>query len=207
METYSIPDGYTVWYDAAEKLNDAADSSQDCLSVLCILSGIGAWEITNEQGHVYRAPVDDEESAQLTETRAMPVESYAAGDNRLPTLVARRFGLGEVFIFRNAGYLLQGDNIIDRKVFRLSSGESGEATISRTTLREILEEGGDDDTYWKHLEWRHLQVVVDSVGGQSDRFRLLSEIFRRKADAQMDAKTFIPQGDQFADSDFVGLNF
>lgn len=206
METYSIPDGYTVWYDAAEKLNDAADSSRDCISALCTLSGIGSWEITNEQEHIYRAPVDDEESAQMTATGVMPVESYAAGDNQIPTLVARHFGLGEVFICRNAGYLLQGDNIIDRKVFRLLSGESGEATISQTTLQEILEEDGDGDTYWKHLEWRHLQVVVDSVGAQSERFRLLSEIFRRKADAQMDAETFVPYGDQFADSDFVDLN-
>ena len=206
METYQISDGYSVWYDAAEKLNGAADEQEDCLSALCTLSGIGAWETTSDGQLIYRAASHGDEAAQLTPTGVMPVERYIPGDNQLPTRVAQHFGLGEVVICRNAGYLLQGDNIIDRKVFRLLSGETGDGIIAETTLQEILEEDGDDDTYWKSLEWRHLQVIVDSSGEQSERFRLLSEILRRKADAEMDAATFVPYGDQFADSDFVDLN-
>lgn len=206
METYPIPDDYSVWYDAADKLNDAADSQQDCLSALCTLSGVGVWGSTDDGQFIYRTPSDDDVT-QLTSTGVIPVESYIPGDNQIPTRVARYFGLGEAVVCRNAGYLLQGDDIIDRKVFRLSPGETDNVTIVETTLQEILEEDGDDDTYWKHLEWRHLQVVVDSSGGQSERFRLLSKIMLRKADAQMDAETFVPYGDSFADSDFVDLNF
>ena len=124
-------------------------------------------------------------------------------DDMLPTRVVQHFGLGEIVVCSNAGYFLQGDNIIDRKVYRLSPQEPDGSIVTETTLREILQRDGDDDVYWKPLEWKHLQMVVDSDGGQEERFKLLSEILQRKVDAKLSEMTFIPYGDSFADSDFV----
>ena len=44
---------------------------------------------------------------------------------------------------------------------------------------------------------------MDPSGGQLGRFELLSAIFRRLAEVGMDSETFVPYGNQFADSDFV----
>jgi hypothetical protein len=191
-----------VW-DAADKLKTASDWDQDCVSVLCTLSGVGTWEIADNGRMIYRAPCNDYDDSTLTETGVHPVEVYGPGDEAIPTRVAQTFGLGEVVVCQNAGDFLQGDTIIARRVHRITQDESGSHTISETTLRDILGEDGDGDYWWKPLEWRHLQLVVDPDGGQQDRLILLSEILYRIASAEMDAETFIPYGHQFADSDFI----
>ena len=199
--TYSMEDQYGEAWDAADKLRAAAAWPQDCLSVLCTLSGVGEWEIAENGRMVYRAPCTDTERGQLTETGVYPVETYGPGDTAIPTLVAQHFGLGEVAASRNAGYLLQSK--IDRPVYRVQQDATGNSVIVETTLRHILEEDGDADIEYKTLEWRHIQVVVDATGGQQDRFLLLSEILQTRAGAEMDAATFVPYGNEFADSDFI----
>ncbi len=203
MTTYSIGDRWVELWDVAEKLKAASEWQQDCVSALCTMSGAGTWEIDETGRMVYRASYGGAEQAHLTETGVPPVEFYGPGDNAIPTKVAQHFGLGELVVCRNAGDFLQGETIIERRVYQMKQNESGTPAISETTLRQILEEDGDEDYWWKPLEWRHLQSVVDSAGGQQDRFILLSEILHRIAGAEMDAETFVPYGDQFADSDFV----
>ena len=116
--------------------------------------------------------------------------------------MAQYFGLGEVAICPNAGDFLQGDAIWGRRIYQIRRDESENPAVVETTLPQILKDDGDDDVYWKTLEWRHLQVVVDETGGQRERF-LLAEILQRMADAELADATFIPYGDQFTDSDFI----
>lgn len=204
MTTYSLTDSWPELWDLADKLAEAADPGKDCLSVLCSLSEQGKWE-TQEGGiRTYRTPIKAEERNQRTETGVLPVETYIPGDNSIPTRIARRFGLGEYVVCKSAGYILQGDTIIDRPIHRTRGDDLEDQSIAPTTLSEILREDSDDgDVYWKSLEWRHIQAVVDESGGQVSRFELLSAIFRRLAEAMMDSETFIPYGEQFADSDFI----
>ena len=180
-----------------------ADPDKDCLSALCSLSKEGTWETSDDGEPFYSAPVKVDEATQLTETGVLPIESYTAGDNSIPTRVARQLGLGEFVVCKNAGYILQGETILDRAVYKATS-ENGEGRdFKPTTLSEILQEDSEDDIYWTPLEWRHLQSVVDESGGQACRFELLSSILKRLAEAGMDSETFVPYGHQFADSDFV----
>ena len=199
--TYSMEDQYGEAWDAADKLRAAAAWPQDCLSVLCTLSGVGEWEIAENGRMVYRAPCTNTERGQLTETGVYPVETYGPGNTVIPTLVAQHFGLGEVAASRNAGYLLQSK--IDRPVYRFQQDTSDNPAIIETTLRHILEEDGDADIEYKTLEWRHIQRVVDATGGQQDRFLLLADILHTRARAEMDSATFVPYGNEFADSDFI----
>ena len=201
--TYSVADCWPRVWDVAEVLESASKWQQDCLSVLCTLSGVGVWEIADDGQMVYRASCEDDERNQRTETGVYPVEIYRPSGHIIPTRVAQCFGLGEMAVCGNAGDFLQGDQIWGRRIYQVKQGESSNPVILETTLPDILKEDGYEDVYWKTLEWRHIQVVVDSTGGQRERFLLLSEILRRIADAEMDAGTFIPYGDQFADSDFI----
>lgn len=195
-------DAYKL-YIAVEKLDQATDRHQDCLSVLCSISGAGKWE-TDDNGRLYyHAPCDPSDRASLAAEGVDPIEVYRPGSKVIPHGVAKCFYVGTVVVCKSAGYLLQGDDIIDRKVHQIRRSESAHSVIEETTLRQILERDGHDDVYWQPLEWRHLQMVVDAHGGQTERFYLLSKILRRKADVQMDAETFIPYGMLFADSDFV----
>ena len=101
------------------------------------------------------------------------------------------------------GLHTQGETILDRAIYKATS-ENGEGRdFKSTTLSEMLQEDGEDDIYWAPLEWRHLQSVVDKSGGQACRFELLASILKRLAQAGMDSETFVPYGNQFADSDFV----
>lgn len=199
--TYSMDDQYGVAWDAADRLRTAAAWPQDCLSVLCTLSGVGEWEIAENGRMVYRAPCADAERGERTETGVYPVETYGPGDTVIPTLVAQHFGLGEGAACRNAGYLLQSK--VDRPVYRVQQDETGNPAVNATTLRHILEADGDEDIEWKPLEWRHIQMVVDATGGQQERFQLLADILQTRARAEMDSATFVPYGDEFADSDFI----
>ena len=200
-ETYDMSEVWAHTWEASEKLVAAAKDEEDCLSALCTLSGVGSWETDADGQRVYRAPCDDDDLARAAEIGAAPIDAHRPGDATLPTRVALRFGLGEVVVCKSAGYILQGDKIIDRPIYRLGDG-AGAVT---TTLAAMLEQDAADgeDVYWKSLEWRHLQSVVDAAGGQSERFALLAEILQRLAQARMDSETFVPYGDQFADSDFV----
>lgn len=207
MDLYDADaDHMMVWYETSEKLADVASTQQDCLSFLCSLSGVGEWAVADDGMPVYTAQCNDETRSRWKNEGMEPLESYRPGDHTIPTSVAQHYGLGEVVVCKNAGDFLQGD-IISRKLYRVSPSETDGSVIVESTLREILESDGDDDILWKSLEWRHIQVVVDEKGGQTERFNLLSAILRIKADAEMDAMTFVPYGDSFADSDFVDLNF
>ena len=203
MNTYDLSNAWPKLWDLADHLARVANPDDDCLSVLCSLSEEGEWKTSSKGVRAYHAPAGEEERIRRTETGVTPVESYKRGDTSLPTLVARRFGLGEQIVCKNAGYILQGDNLIDRPVHRIIDHDSGKGTVALSSLREMLEEEGDEDVYWKPLEWRHIQSIVNPSGGQMSRFELLSAIFRRMAEAQMDSETFVPYGNQFADSDFV----
>lgn len=203
MLTYDMSDKWHVTWDAADRLDAAAKWQQDCLSVLCTLSRVGAWEISEDGQMCYRVPCEDREGGQTTQTGIQLVEVYSPGDSMIPTGVAQHFGLGEVNICANAGHILQGDNILEAQVHQVVNDAHSSQRFAPTTLHEILKQDGEVDNYWKPLEWRHIQSVVDSDGGQESRFRLLSEILRRLAGAYMDESTFIPYGHQFADSDFV----
>lgn len=201
--TYSMDDQYGEAWDAADKLRAAAAWPQDCLSVLCTLSGAGEWEIAENGRMVYRAPCTESERGKLTETGVYPVETYGPGDNAIPTRVAQYFGLGEVAVCANAGDFLQGDAIWGRQLHQMRRDESGNSAVVETALPQILKEDGEEDVYWKTLEWRHIQMVVDSTGGQQERFLLLAEILQTMAGAEISAATFVPYGDEFADSDFI----
>ena len=200
---YSMDDQYGETWAAAEKLRAASEWPQDCLSVLCTLSGVGEWEVAENGRMVYHAPCAASDRGKLTETGVYPVETYGPGDAAIPTLVAQYFGLGEVAVCPNAGDFLQGDAIWGRRIYQIRRDESENSAIVETALPQILKDDGDEDVYWKTLEWRHLQVVVDETGGQRERFLLLAEILQRMADAELADATFIPYGDQFADSDFI----
>ncbi len=205
MNIYRTEDDWVNAYNASDKLSDAAKSEQDCLSVLCTLSGKGAWE-TDECGHpVYCAPCSGEDRTSLVDKGVEPVDYYRVGDTTIPTRVAQHFGLGEACVCVNAGYILQGDTLIDLPVHQIRQDEAGNLTVVPTTLHKMLEEElkDDEDVDWKHLEWRHIQNIVDSNGGQSERFILLAGILQRLANARMDEITFVPYGNQFADSDFL----
>lgn len=201
--TYSMEDQYGEAWDAADKLRAAAAWPQDCLSVLCTLSGVGEWEIAENGRMVYHAPCADTERGQLTETGVYPVETYGPGDTAIPTLVAQHFGLGEVAVCPNAGNFLQGDAIWGRRIYQMRRDESGDSAVVETALPQIMKEYDGEDVYWKTLEWRHIQEVVDATGGQQERFLLLAEILQTMAGAEMDSATFVPYGDEFADSDFI----
>ena len=203
MNTYRTDDWYIHAWDGAEKLSEMAETGQDLMSELCTLSGAGMWEVSDDGQRLFHSLVGNDEHTRQIETGKRPIETYTIGDSLMPTRVAQYFGLGERVVCSNAGYFLQGDEIVDRPVFRIRHQESGETVIEKTTLKEILQEDGDEDVWWKPVEWRHIQVVVDETGGQSERFKLVSAILKRLADAEMAADTFIPYGDQFADSDFI----
>ena len=208
-KTYEIGDNYIALLDAAEKLDSKAQSDEDCLGTLCNLSGEGEWESDENGRRIYRAALGEKESLGLTETGAQPVETYAAGDPEIPTRVARHFGLGERVACENAGYLLQGDEMVERPVFRAGSDGRGESTLVATTLQDILREEVEDEAswvdevYWKDLEWRHLQMIFDGSGGQSERFMLLARILHHIGETHLMEGTFVPYGHQFADSDFI----
>ena len=201
--TYDMEDVWVETHQAADALANAADSGQDCLSTLCGLSNVGEWKTDESGQRFYSAPVGDEERKRLTPTGIHPVESYRPGDIAIPTQVARAFGLGEFNICPNAGYFLQ--DLLDQTVYRMTN-KSGERELAPTTLDEILREDGAKsihDVYWKTFEWKHILGILDSSGGQSARFRILSEIMSRLAGAEMDDQAFVPYGYGFADSDFL----
>ena len=208
-KTYEIGDNYIALLDAAEKLDSRAESDEDCLGALCSLSGVGEWGIDKNGRRVYRAALDENECQGLTETGVQPVETYAAGDPVIPTRVARHFGLGERVACESAGHFLQGDEMIERPVFRLRSDGRGEMTPVATTLQDILRGEVEDEAswmnevYWKDLEWRHLQLIVDESGGQSERFRLLARILKNIGEAHMMEGMFVPYGHQLGDSDLI----
>ena len=60
-----------------------------------------------------------------------------------------------------------------------------------------------NEVYWKDLEWRHLQLIVDESGGQSERFRLLARILNHIGETHMMEGTFVPYGHQLGDSDLI----
>ena len=202
MTTYNRVDSWSDLWHISEELA-AADPNEDCLSVLCTLSKEGRWIITDQGESVYHAPVASDETEQITETGILPIESYSPGDNSIPSRVARRLGLGEYVVCNNAGNTLQGDAILDRMVYRVKSINGENQNPEPATLNDMLQEDSAEDIYWAPLEWRHLQSVVDESGSQSDRFYLLAAILRRLAEARMDSETFVPYGNQFADSDFI----
>ena len=76
-------------------------------------------------------------------------------------------------------------------------------------LQDILHEEVEDrewwrqEVYWKDLEWRHIQLVLNENGEQSERFRLLAKILDHIAEVELMKGTFVPYGNQFADSDFL----
>ena len=123
--------------------------------------------------------------------------------------MARRFGLGEKVVCKNAGYFLQGNDMIERPVYRAASADCGERKVIATTLQEILheevenEEWWTQEVYWKELEWRHIQLILDESGGQSERFRLLAKILDHIAEVELMEGIFVPYGNQFADSEFL----
>ena len=208
-KTYETDDDYIALLDAAEKLVSKAQSDEDCLGALCNLSGEGEWENDENGRWIYRAPLDEKELQGLTETGIPLVETYAAGDPQIPTRVARHFGLGERVACENAGYLLQGEEMIGRPVFRAGSDGCGKSTLVATTLQDILrEEVKDeasrvDEVYWKDLEWRHLQLILDEKGGQSERFMLLARILHHIGEVHLMEGTFVPYGHQLGDSDLI----
>lgn len=110
---------------------------------------------------------------------------------------------------QSAGYFLQGDEMIERPVFRLRSDGRGEVNPVPTTLQDILrgevedEASWVDEVYWKDLEWRHLQLIVDESGGQSERFRLLARILSHIGETDMMERTFVPYGPRLGDSDLT----
>ena len=195
---------YTLLFEAADKLDAAADSEQDCLATLCDLSGVGSWEEIGGQS-VYTALCSAETTNHPNEQDAVSVDTYTPGDELIPTRVARRFGVDEVNVCKSAGYILQGEDLIGRHIFQTLPGENGEVVISATTVREMVSQNGeeDEDDYWKPFKWSQLQTVVDASGGQSERFKLLAAILRRFGDAKLQEETFIPYGIQFSDSDFI----
>jgi len=195
---------WVLLLEVADQLHDVAHDEQDCLSTLCTLSGVGSWTVIEGQD-VYLAPCNDEDYKRTGEQGGVLVEDYTLGGGLIPTRVARRFGLDETNVCKSSGYILQGDDLIDRPVFQPRQEESGGVVLHATTLREIVSNdgGGDEDDYWKPLKWSHIQTVVDSSGNQSERFLLLAAVLRRLGEAEMDSETFIPYGMQFADSDFI----
>ena len=208
-KTYKSDGKGVILIDVAQALASRADSTQDCLGVLCELSGEGAWAADEEGRQVYRAVMEAEERRCLTETGFLPIETYAPGDHVIPTRVARKLGLGERVVCQSAGYLLQGEKLIKRNVYRAGPEYSEDGTVVATTLYDILLAEVDDDewasqeVYWKDLEWRHIQMVLDVCGGQRDRFVLLSEILDHIGEVSLMEGTYIPYGYQFADSDFI----
>ena len=207
--TYELGENYTTLMDVAKALDARAESGEDCLATLCELSGEGEWA-TDETGHcVYRAPLDGTDREGVTKTGVVPVEYYRPGGSEIPTRVARRFGLGERIVCKSAGHFLQGNDMIERPVYRAAHAGCGTHEVIVTTLQEILHEEVEDEgwwiqeVYWKDLEWRHIQLILDESGGQSERFRLLAKILDHIADVELMEGTFVPYGNQFADSDFL----
>ena len=207
--TYELDDNYVVLMDVAKALDSRAESGEDCLATLCELSGEGEW-VTDETGlRVYCAPLEAVDREGITETGIVPVENYTPGGYEIPTRVARRFGLGEKVVCENAGYFLQGNEMIERPVYRAAPADCDEPKVVATTLQNILHEEVEDEqwwvqeVYWKNLEWRHIQLVLDASGGQSERFRLLAKILDHIAEVELMEGTLVPYGNQFADSDFL----
>ena len=207
--TYQLNENYTVLMDVAKALDSGAESGEDCLAILCELSGEGEWVIDETGERVYRAALEGADREGITETGVAPVENYRLGGDEIPTRVARRFGLGEKVVCKNAGYFLQGNELIERPVYRAVPADCGAHRVVATTLQEILHEEVRDEqwwvqeVYWKDLKWRHIQLVLDESGGQSERFRLLAKILDHIAEVELMEGTFVPYGNQFADSDFL----
>ena len=207
--TYELGGNYSVLMDVAKALESKAESGEDCLATLCELSGEGEW-VTDEMGQrVYRASLKGNDREGMTDTGATPVENYRPGGDEIPTRVARRFGLGERVVCKSAGYLLQGNEMIERPIYKAVPTDRGEERVVATTLQDILHEeveGGEwwrQEVYWKDLEWRHIQLALNENGGQSERFRLLAKILDHIAEVGLMEGTFVPYGNQFADSDFL----
>ena len=207
--TYELGDNYIMLMDVAKALDARAELGEDCLATLCELSGEGQW-VTDEKGQrAYRAVLEESDREGVTETGEAPVEDYRPGGHEIPTRVARRFGLGEKIVCKSAGHFLQGNDMIERPVYRAASADGDKREVVATTLQEILheevkaEEWSRQEVYWKDLEWRHIQLVLDENGGQSERFRLLAKILDHIAEVELMEGTFVPYGDQFADSDFL----
>ena len=202
MTTYSNADDWVELSSISKGLAGLTATGKDCLSALCTLSNEGTWQTSKDGVPVYNAPVDAGERVQRTETGTLPVETYTPGDFSIPTRIARKLGLGEYVVCNNAGYILQGDTIMERPVHQAKT-KGIEKEFLPTTLRRMLQEESEEDVYWTPLKWRHIQSLVDETGGQSCRFELLAAILDRLAVARMESETFIPYGHQFADSDFV----
>ena len=207
--TYELGENYTVLMDVAKVLDARAESGEDCLATLCELSGEGEWVADETGGRVYRASLEGADREGITETGITPVEAYSMGGYEIPTRVARRFGLGEKVVCKNAGYFLQGNEMIERPVYGAAPADCDERKVIATTLQDILHDEVEDEewwvqeVYWKDLEWRHIQLILDENGGQSERFRLLAKILDHIAEVELMEGTFVPYGNQFADSDFL----
>ena len=99
--------------------------------------------------------------------------------------------------------------MIERPVYRAAPADCDDRRVLATTLQDILHEEAEDEewwrqeVYWKDLEWRHIQLVLNESGGQSERFRLLAKILDHIAEVELMEGTFVPYGNQFADSDFL----
>lgn len=207
--TYELGGNCTVLMDVAKALDAKAESGEDCLAILCELSGEGEWVTDGTGRRVYRATLEGADREGITDTGVAPVENYRPGGYEIPTRVARRFGLGEKLVCKSAGYFLQGNEMIERPVYRAAPADCDERKVIATTLQDILHEEVEDkewwkqEVYWKDLEWRHIQLILDENGGQSERFRLLAKILDHIADVELMEGTFVPYGNQFADSDFL----
>ena len=194
-KTYEMDDKYLGLLDAAEQLAAESDSGEDCLGTLCSLSGEGDWATDESGSRVYLARLGEAERDKVTETGVAHVESYAPGDTTIPTRVARKFGLGEVVVCNNAGYCLQGNELIKRPVFKRTINQQGDEVIVPTTLQEILRQEVKDqewwhsEVYWMNLEWRHIQMVIDANGGQSETYLLLSKILDRLGYIELESGT------------------
>ena len=200
MLTYDLDDAFVSLSQTREKLAALAESDADCIGTLCALTDTGEWMRAGDGTMEYRCDTEGEEELGLSDGVDAPVAAYRVGGDAIPTKVARKLGLGEYVVCENTGYLLQG--ISDQPIHVV--GEDGEVCEETTTLNLLVAPSGDIyDAYFTKLEWRHVQRVVDPDGGQSARYRLVSEILDRLIDAYIDSSTFIPYGHQFADSDFL----
>ncbi len=199
MLTYDIDDAFVSLSQTREKLAALEESNDDCVGTLCALTDTGEWMTAADETMECRCDTEGEEELGLSDAVDAPVTAYRVGGDAIPTKVARKLGLGEYVVCENTGYLLQG--ISDQPIYVI--GENGEVCEETTKLNLLVAPSGDIcDMYYTKLEWRHIQRVVDSDGGQSARYRLVREILNRLIDVYIDSSTFVPYGDQFSDSDF-----
>ena len=80
--TYELGENYTILMDVAEALDAKDESGEDCLAILCELSGEGEW-VTDATGQrVYWATLEGTDREEVTETGVAPVENYRRGATR-----------------------------------------------------------------------------------------------------------------------------